>query len=178
MSNINKYLPKVLQEVLEFKTINGTLDTELSAIDEKIKNITSEVIVQTATEYGISKWEKSLGITYKQGETLDVRRFRIQNTLTNKLPYTYRWLVNKLTEITGSSSGFIIDMDYENYEITITLSGLNTDIMAEVQRQLRVAVPANMELLIATPSLSETNIKVGVGLMYATKYFIGSNYTV
>ena len=61
MSKINNYLPKVLQPIVEFQQINSDLDVELNNIDNLIKDIQKEVIIQTATEYGISKWENTLG---------------------------------------------------------------------------------------------------------------------
>lgn len=177
MSRINDYLPKILQDILELKKTNESLDVELENISNNIDTINKETIVATATLYGIKKWEKVLGINPKEGESLDVRRFRIQNILTNKLPFTYRWLVNKLKEITGSESGFTLDISYDDYEITIVLSGLDVDIMAEVQKQLRIAVPANMELLISGPQIQSSEIKVGIGMMYGTKYKIKSAKT-
>lgn len=178
MSRINDYLPKILQDILELKKTNESLDVELENISNNIDTMNKETIVATATLYGIKKWEKVLGINPKEGESLDVRRFRIQNILTNKLPFTYRWLVNKLTEITGSASGFTLDIGYDNYEITIVLSGLDVDIMAEVQKQLRIAIPANMELLISGPQIQSSEIKVGIGMMYGTKYKIKSLYDI
>lgn len=177
MSRINDYLPKILQDILELKKTNESLDVELENISNNIDTMNKETIVATATLYGIKKWEKVLGINPKEGESLDVRRFRIQNILTNKLPFTYRWLVNKLKEITGSESGFTLDISYDDYEITIVLSGLDVDIMAEVQKQLRIAIPANMELLISGPQIQSSEIKVGIGMMYGTKYKIKSAKT-
>ena len=172
MIKINDYLPKVLQDVEEFKAINSNLDIELTNIDTFIKGIQTEAIVQTATEYGISKWEKTLGIIPMNNESLDVRRFRVNNILTSKLPYTLRWLQNKLTEIVGSDSGWTLNINYQDYTITIILSGLDTNLMLEVQKQLRNAVPANMGLEIGGPSIAGGDVRIGIGLMYGTKYLI------
>ena len=174
MAKINDYLPKVLQSIVEFQQINSDLDVELNNIDKLIDDINNETIVRTSTEYGISKWEKALGIISCDGDSLEVRRFRINNILTSKLPYTLRWLRNKLTQIVGSESGWTLNINYHNYIITITLSGLDTNLMLEVQKQLRNSIPANMELEIGGPSITSSEIKIGVGLMYATKYLVSS----
>lgn len=178
MIKINNYLPKVLQDVTEFKIVNENLDKELTNVDKVIKNIQKEAVVQTASEYGISKWEKTLGIIPTDNESLEVRRFRINNILTSKLPYTLRWLQNKLTEIVGSASGWILNIDYSHYTITIILSGLNTNLMLEVEKQLRNAIPSNMKLEIGGPSITSSEIKIGVGMMYATKYNVNANYKI
>ena len=172
MSNIHKYLPKVLQPILEFQLINQDLDIELSLLDKYITDINKETIVQTATDYGISKWENALGIIPGDTDSLEVRRFRVNNILTSKLPYTIRWLRQKLTEITGSATGWTLNMNYQDYTATIILSGLDTDLMLEVEKQLRNAIPANIELEIGGPSIAGGNIKVGIAMNYGTKYLI------
>lgn len=178
MSKINNYLPKVLQPIIEFQQINSDLDVELTNIDKLINDISKEAIVQTASEYGITKWENALGIIPGDSESVEVRRFRVNNILTSKLPYTIRWLYQKLTEIVGSDSGWTLNMNYEDHNITIVLSGLDTDLMLEVEKQLRNAIPANMELVIGGPSITSSIIKVGIGMMYATKYNISSKYSL
>lgn len=178
MTKINNYLPKVLQPIVEFQEINRDLDVELGNIDKLIKGIEKETIVQTATEYGIKRWEKTLGIVPSDTDSIEVRRFRVNNILTSKLPYTLRWLENKLTEIVGSASGWTLNINYQEYSITIILSGLDTELMLEVEKQLRNAVPANMELLIGGPSITSSEIKIGIGMMYAMKYKIDTNYNI
>lgn len=176
MPKINDYLPKVLQDIKEFQIINENLDVELTNIDKAIKSIQKEAVVQTATELGIKKWENTLGIAPSDADSLEIRRFRIANILTSKLPYTLRWLQNKLTEIVGSASGWTLNVNYQDYTVTIILSGLDTNLMLEVQKQLRNAIPSNMELHIGGPSIAGGNIKIGIGLMYGTKYIINSIY--
>jgi hypothetical protein len=170
MSNIHKYLPKVLQPILEFQLINQDLDIELSLLDGYITDINKETIVQTASDYGISKWENALGIIPGDTDSLEVRRFRVNNILTSKLPYTIRWLRQKLTEITGSSTGWTLNMNYQDYTATIILSGLDTELMLDVEKQFRNAIPANIELEIGGPGISSSEIKVGIAMMYGTKY--------
>lgn len=178
MIKINDYLPKVLQDVEEFKIINENLDKELTQVDKLINDIQKEAVVQTASEFGIKKWENALGIVPSDIESLEVRRFRINNILTSKLPYTLRWLQNKLTEIVGSDSGWTLNVDYAHYIITIILSGLDTHLMLEVEKQLRGAIPANMELEIGGPSITSSEIKIGIAMMYATKYKVDADYNI
>lgn len=167
--NINKYLPKVLQPILEFQVLNASIDDELETIDRFIEDITKETIVNTATEYGVKRWENTLNIVAKDSDSLTTRKFRIRNILNNKLPYTIRWLQNKLTEITGSSTAWTISIDYNTYIVTVILAGLNTDWMADVQKQLRIALPANMVLEIGGEPISGSEILVGIATHTAYK---------
>ena len=177
MSRIHEYLPETLKDVIDLKLLNKDLDIELEQLDGYITGIGKEVIVKSASLYGIEKWENALGITPKDGDSLETRRFRVNNLLTSKLPYTYRWLIKKLTQITGSPSGYTLNINQNDYAITIVLSGLDTNMMIEVQKQLRNAIPSNMVLEIGGSSIAGGNIKVGIAMMYGTKYTIGSSYT-
>lgn len=177
MSRIHKYLPETLKDVIDLKLLNEDLDIELEQLDGYITGIGKEVIVNSASLYGIQKWEKALGITPKDGDSLETRRFRVNNLLTSKLPYTYRWLIKKLTQITGSPSGYTLNINQDDYAITIVLSGLDTNMMIEVQKQLRNAIPSNMVLEIGGPPLVSADIKVGMALRIGTKYVIKSAKT-
>lgn len=173
MSKINEYLPKVLQPIEEYKTTNENLDIELDLLDSQINSILKEVIANTASEYGIQRWENSLGLTHSETDSLELRRFRITNILTNKLPYTYRWLRNKLIEITGDSSGWALNIDNDNYTIVVTLTHMDLDMMAEVQKNLRYAIPANMILEMGSDEpIPSDLIRVGTAMQVATKWFI------
>lgn len=173
MSRINEYLPKVLQPIEEYKTANEDLDIELDLLNTQIDSILKEVIANTATEYGISRWENTLGLTHSDSDSLELRRFRITNILTNKLPYTYRWLRNKLIEITGDSSGWALNIDNEDYTIVVTLTHMDLDMMAEVQKNLRYAIPANMILEMGSDEpIPSDLIRVGTAMQVATKWFI------
>lgn len=176
MSRIHEYLPETLKDVIDLKLLNEDLDIELEQLDGYITGIGKEVIIETASLYGIQKWEKALGITPKDGDSLETRRFRVNNLLTSKLPYTYRWLIQKLTQITGSPSGYTLNINQADYAITIVLSGLDTNMMIEVQKQLRNAIPSNMVLEIGGPPLVSADIKVGTALRIGTKYVINSAY--
>ena len=176
MSRIHEYLPETLKDVIDLRLLNEDLDIELEQLDGYITGIGKEVIVKSASLYGIEKWEKALGITPKDGDSLETRRFRVNNLLTSKLPYTYRWLIQKLTQITGSPSGYTLNINQADYAITIVLSGLDTNMMIEVQKQLRNAIPSNMVLEIGGPPLVSADIKVGMALRIGTKYKIDSAY--
>ena len=69
-------------------------------------------------------------------------------------------------------------MDYDKYELSIVLSGMDTAMMAEVQLQLRNAIPANIEMLIGGPMIADTFAKYGGVLKYGTKYKVNTGYVV
>lgn len=176
MSNIVLYLPKVLQKIKELEQICKSEDTQFNIIEDLITKIYNETIVDIATEYGIKRYENILGIIPSSTDSLSVRRFRIINLIQMKLPFTKIWLKNKLTEITGSESGWVININYQDYIVTIVLSGLDTQLMGEVQKQLREAIPANMGLEIGGEALTSSDILGAIGVHLGYKIVINSNY--
>lgn len=169
--SINKYLPKVLQDVLELQYITHSEDIELNNIRSNLNQLTKEVIIATATTDGITRWEKLFNISPSPTDSLDLRRFRVQSILLNKLPYTIRWVHKRLDEIVGPGN-YSVEMSYEDYSLTITLSGLPIDMLTEVQRQFRNSVPANIVLLIGNEPTITLNVNYMVGLRYATHYVL------
>lgn len=178
MSSIHEYLPETLKDISDLKVLNNDLDIELNNIRGLVQGIGIETIISTASLYGIRKWEKVLGVLPSDNDSLETRRFRVLNILNSKLPYTYRWLNNKLTEIVGTETGYTLNINHRDYIITIVLSGLDIYLMLEIEKQLRNAIPANMVLEIGGPSAATADIKVGMGVMYGTKYVIPSKYEV
>lgn len=178
MSQIKLYLPKILQDILELENICGTEDIEFNEIQKGVKQVYSETIVDDATLLGIERYERLFGLIPNAGDSLSIRKFRIKSILQNKLPYTKRWLENKLTEITGNSSGWILNINYDSYTVTIILSGLDTELMGEVQKQLRNAIPSNLALEIGGSPLSSSDILFACGVHLGYKYKINSGYTV
>ena len=80
MSKINEYLPKVLQPIEEYKTTNEDLDVELNLLDSQINSILKEVIANTASEYGIQRWENSLGLTHSETDSFTKKGFVWKDT--------------------------------------------------------------------------------------------------
>lgn len=177
MSNIKTYLPKVLQDIRELEEICKTEDSEFGQILTRVNAIYNETIIDTATSYGVHRYEQIFNITPASDDTMQTRKFRIKNIIQTKLPYTKRWLENKLTEIVGNSTGWTLNINYDDYTVAIILSGLDTSLMGEVQRQLRNAIPANMVLEIGGEPLSSSEILMGVGVHLAFKIKIESAYT-
>ena len=92
------YLPPF---IAEYKETNLTLTAEnpefvlvWKAADRTLKN----EFIETADEYGISRFEKILHILPSRDDTLESRRSRVQSRWFTSLPYTWRMLIQKIIE--------------------------------------------------------------------------------
>lgn len=136
------YMPPYLKNVLEFIKIFDAEDIEVQNIRYLIDKMLKEVIVKTATSYGLDRYEKIYGIKNK-AETIEARRMNILFKINNKVPYTLKWLINTLNESIGKDNYKLIAKDYELY-ITINLA--YTEAAEMLKSNLIKQIPANIQL--------------------------------
>ena len=63
--NLIKYMPPFLKEVREFKEIFGAEDIQIEKLNNQINSMLREVIVKTAEDYGLRRYEKIYDTIYK-----------------------------------------------------------------------------------------------------------------
>ena len=137
------YLPPVLQELEEFKQIMNTESEEFNLLIKEYQNLLSDQFVHEATENGLSRWEKILGINPKPTDTLESRRWEILNRLNIKIPYTWTMLKNKLYALYGDS--YTIKLISDTYTIQIRVpQELSDSEIRSTYTMLEVIIPANM----------------------------------
>lgn len=137
-----EYMPPYLKNVLEFIKIFDAEDIEIENMRYLIDKILKEVIVKTATSYGLDRYEKIYGITNK-AETIEARRMNILFKINNRVPYTLKWLINTLNEAIGENNYKLVAVDYELY-ITINLA--YTEAAEMLKSNLIKQIPANIQL--------------------------------
>jgi hypothetical protein len=99
--NLLDYLPPNLQELAEFKALCAAETAECNLMASAHQNLFSDQFIETATENGLSRLEKIMGIVPKGTDTLDARRFRLLARKNEKLPYTFRTLTQKMALLCG-----------------------------------------------------------------------------
>ena len=96
------YLPEVLRDVREMRAICDagapTVKAEWDALDAAM----NDQFISTATEDGIARYERMLGIVPYATDTPDDRRFRLLARFGDRAPYTRRGLDTMLTSLCGS----------------------------------------------------------------------------
>lgn len=144
---IKEYWPRFLQDVVEFYQIAGAEQPEFTKAAQDVRSAADDFFLVSLSEYGCSRWEAILGLSVAPGDTLEGRRERIRIKYLDRLPYTYRALLNYLSTV---SEDFTVRLDNDAYElfIRITLSGYTQrDALIAVLGQM---IPANLVLLTQT----------------------------
>jgi glycosyltransferase involved in cell wall biosynthesis len=137
------YLPHFMQVYREMATITETEQTEIDRLWVEAENALADQFILEATENGVKRWESMLGISPKDTDTLDERKFRILTKLNQELPYTLRKLEQALVNLCGNDM-FSINVSAEEYHIEIKLGLSNKNNYQEVTDVLKKMIPANM----------------------------------
>ena len=145
MSKLIEYMPPFLKNIREFNKIFDAEDIELEDLNYNLKKMLTEVIVKTADSYGLDRYENIYNIS-NTSNNIEIRRINILNKISDILPFTLKWLYNKLEEALGEGN-YHIDVDYNNYSIKITILGLSMEIADIYRENLRQQLPANMVIV-------------------------------
>lgn len=141
------YLPPFMQGFEEIKQITQGEQPEVDALWVACQNTLDDQFVLYATENGVKRWEKIMGIMPKETDTLGERKFRIISKINQELPYTITKLKESLTVLCGEGN-FSIDLQPSNYHITVKLALTNKNNYSDVVDLLSKVIPANLTQLV------------------------------
>lgn len=138
------YLPPFMKA---YKEPVAALDAEnpefylmWSAVDRVLRNR----FIETADEYGLSRYEKILGIYPSAEDTLESRRSRVRSKWFNQIPYTMKTLLSKLEVLCGDTD-FILTHNFNvGYTLTIQTALEKFGQVEELESILREMLPENI----------------------------------
>ena len=176
--NLQSYLPLFMRE---YQEIAATLDAENPEF-RLIWNATDRVLynefIATADEYGISRFEKILGILPYKEDTLESRRSRVLTRWFNEIPYTMKVLIARLISICGDNN-FTVTPDFEHYTLILNVELEMFGQVDELERLLDTMMPCNM-IVISTNEISHEingSAFLGAGLCIAHYFEITNDMT-
>lgn len=140
------YLPPFMAD---FKEISVTLEAEnpefvlvWNAADRVLQN----EFIESADEYGISRFENILGILPSKEDTLESRRARVQARWFNTVPYTMKAFLAKLTSLCGDTD-FTVTKKYAEYRIEISTDLELFGQVEELEHIIESMMPCNMVVI-------------------------------
>lgn len=141
------YLPMLMKSFGEMKEIFKSVQIETDEMAAGIEFVLDNSFIDTAGEYGISEYEKTLGILPADDDDLEVRRARVKIRWNDYLPYTVATLREKLDTICGVGM-YQLTEDYENYFVAVSTQITSDTVLDEVQLLLEKMLPANMQFIV------------------------------
>lgn len=142
---IEEYWPLIVKNTDEFQQIAVAENPEFNMLVECIYRVLEDGFIADATEYGVERWEKIIGISPAPGATLDERKATILYYLSVKLPYTWRVLKQMLTDYIGG--GFVMDYVNDEGKLVIHTDRISDDKLQTIQDLLARVLPQNIEVV-------------------------------
>lgn len=125
---------------------NNSEDIEFDIANSRILKLYADRFILQATEYGIMRYEKMLGITPAKEETLVDRRRRVYFLWNKQIFYTHRTLERILEFLLGKGF-FEITLFYDDYGIWIDVTVSRDFDLDALYDLLRWKIlPANLDI--------------------------------
>lgn len=118
---VSDLIPDFYNKNIEMMNI---IDSEERELEERLKpgveNVFKDTFAKVATERGIANFEKMFNIKPDvTNQSLELRREIILNRLVSHIPYSERYLINKLNSLLGEGN-WDYTLDYNNYSLSIS----------------------------------------------------------
>lgn len=140
------YLPAFMQKYKETVAALKAEEPELNAVWENVHKIFYNHFISTADEYGVSRFEKMLGITPNVDDTLEFRKAVIKSKWCSQIPYTEKGVKDKLKILCGSEDNFIYE--YKEYLLKIKIALVKKNMVNEVLNLLYQIIPENIRIQV------------------------------
>ena len=162
------YLPPFLAE---YDTLTQTLkaeNPEFRIVWDAGNRVLYNAFIETADEYGISRFEKLLKIYPSKDDTLESRRLRVQIRWFDELPYTLITLLEKLIMLCGKDN-FTLEHNFSTgYTLIFSTCLALPGQVDELDNILKVMLPCNIIVKSSNqiPCAASGNFFVAGGLCF------------
>ncbi len=137
------HLPPILQGVQEYRALCDTVETELACVRDGIEAVRRNLVISTAEEEGLSRWEEALGLS-KSGSKPD-RRAAVLARMVD-LPYSLTRLKARLRGLVGEH-GYTLALDGRTLHVLLSLEAKSAyDTVCNVIGNI---LPANIALTVS-----------------------------
>lgn len=160
-----KHLPPFLQDFREMCELVKTENPEFTLAAQEADSMVNELFIQTATDMGLKRFEKILGISPGKGDSLESRRSAIMTRWNDITPYTMTALKNKIIAIQGNEEVEIILSTNRPYEIEIITNLEFPGQVNDLAYLIQTMIPCNLVIhsVNIIKGQSETRLGYGVG---------------
>lgn len=175
---VDYYLPPFMQKYKEPVAALKAEEPEFQLIWKAADRVLYNHFISTADEYGISRFEKLLGIFPSSEDTLESRRERVQSRWFKSIPYTLKTLINKLVTLC-SDRDFTIKADFsESYTMILNVSLSIFGQVDELNEVLSYMIPQNIMVKVNnTLNYEQSAIIFEAGATVESKLFTITSQT-
>ena len=141
--DLKEYLPDVLRDVTEMQSIMEAETPEVRALWQACEDCMNDQFISEATENGIARREKMLGITPYATDTIEDRRFRLLTKYAESIPYTRRGLAALLGSLCGEN-GYKLNILTSDFTVSVKVALTAKKQEDSIKELLERVVPYNM----------------------------------
>ena len=138
--------PGIIENIPDIATIYETNDEQADELDEAIETLDDNIFLDDMHEDQIVRWENILKISPATDDSWDDRRFRVKTKVLERLPYSYRVIINKLETLVPD--GLEISVDADRLHLDISLALRSVKMLADVEEMVEKMLPLNMTFTI------------------------------
>lgn len=171
-----QYLPEFLKQFLELDKLFEAEQPQFQLIVHKQMELLNNMFIQTATDEGLKRFEKIVGIYPNPGETIDLRRTNVLAAWFSNTMYTMKVLLTRLQMLQGNDNVQLTWDEDDCYLLHIKTHLEQIGQVDSLYQILEMMLPANIAYESINEILFEKNIiqYYGVGLV-GTGYFFLTN---
>lgn len=163
------YLPGFFRESREFIRLGEGLWPAVRDLCGAAEDAAREGVPETASEEGVRRFEKALGLTPGAEDTLEQRRLRVLGVFTGNPPFSMGWLRQKL-ELAFGPEGYLAEDSAAGHWLRVG-ADLSKGYRPEaLEQELREKIPANLVLRMVGMNLESQGVFAGAVLQTAAVY--------
>ena len=140
--------PEIILEIDEIKAIYDAEEDVGTAVTKEIENTDLDIAISTATENGIARREKVMGIKAQDTDTINDRRFRVMIKWYDDYPYTLNDLLKRMDNLLGEGK-YTIAVNTDDMTMRCLLELTRRQMYDEFAKLLEDIVPVNIALDIS-----------------------------
>ena len=162
-TNLSVYFPNIYKDVLEIDTLIEVENELFDDLNSKTTEVEDNQFVLTSNSRGLEVFEKMLNIIANPAiESIQFRRERIINRLSAALPYTLRYLKQRLNSLLGVDN-YDLELIYDDYVFHLVTYIGEIGKLDELLRTLFAIVPVNLQQTIENKIIEEGSAKLFIG---------------
>ncbi|WP_144492763.1 YmfQ family protein [Bacillus pumilus] len=137
---MKNYLPPYFTEIYEVDHLLKTEAPEFEQLDESIFDLTDQFFPLTAT-WGLNRWERMLKVQRESDDSIELRRARLLNMMSNIPPITYLSLEKSVNRFLKNPSTIIrLTTNRYHFALRVDLDDLqNTRYIVDILETLKPA---------------------------------------
>lgn len=141
--NLVSYLPPLMAKFKEIAITLEAENSEFTLIWNTADRILQNEFIETADEYGISRFEKMLNILPYNTDTLEDRRFRILTMYNTNTACTQKVLENMLDSLCGKGK-WKCNLSVQTFTVSIKVALESISQKNSIEEFLKQFLPCNL----------------------------------